>query len=39
MIKNIIFDLGGVIVTLDPQEAIRRFLELGLQDAVKQLYS
>lgn len=39
MIKNIIFDLGGVIVTLDPQEAIRRFLELGLQDAVKQLDS
>lgn len=39
MIKNIIFDLGGVIVTLDPQEAIRRFQEIGLQDAVKQLDS
>lgn len=39
MIKNIIFDLGGVIITLDPQEAIRRFLEIGLKNAVKQLDS
>ena len=39
MIRNIIFDLGGVIITLDPQEAIRRFRELGLHDAVKQLDS
>lgn len=37
MVKNIIFDFGGVIVTLDHQEATRRFLALGLSDAVKQL--
>ncbi len=29
-IKNIIFDLGGVIITLDPAEAIRRFTEMGV---------
>lgn len=39
MIKTIIFDLGGVIITLDPQEAIRRFQEIGLHDAIKQLDS
>ena len=33
MIKNVIFDLGGVIMTLNPQEAVRRFVELGLQQA------
>lgn len=37
MIKNIIFDFGGVIVTIDHQEATRRFYALGLADAVKQL--
>ena len=37
MYKNIIFDLGGVIITLDQNEAIRRFEQLGLSDAVKQL--
>ncbi len=37
MIKTIIFDLGGVIITLDQPEAIRRFQQLGLQDAVSQL--
>lgn len=36
-IKNIIFDLGGVILTLAPEEAVRRFLELGVKDAVKRL--
>ena len=25
MIKTIIFDMGGVIITLDPNEALRRF--------------
>ena len=39
MIKNIIFDLGGVILTLDPQQAVRRFEALGLKDAVTQLDS
>lgn len=32
-IKNIIFDLGGVILTLDRNEAVRRFLEIGLDNA------
>lgn len=33
MIKTIIFDLGGVIMTIDHDEAVRRFTELGLKDA------
>lgn len=33
MIKNIVFDLGGVIMTIDQDEAVRRFRELGLADA------
>ena len=37
MIKNIIFDLGGVIMTLDNPEAVRRFKALGLADAEQQL--
>jgi len=37
MIKNIIFDLGGVILTLDHQEAIRRFAALGLENAETKL--
>lgn len=37
MIKNIIFDLGGVIMTIDQDEALRRFSELGLKDAEKWL--
>lgn len=36
-IKTILFDFGGVILTLDPQEAIRRFEELGLADAAQRL--
>lgn len=36
-IKNILFDFGGVIVTLDPQEAVRRFEQLGLKDAAAHL--
>ncbi len=39
MIKNIIFDLGGVIVTIDPDEALRRLKELGLKNADKILDS
>ena len=38
-IKNIIFDLGGVILTLDPMQAVRRFEEIGVKDAVKRLDS
>lgn len=37
MIKNIIFDLGGVIMTIDQNEALRRFSELGLENAEKWL--
>ena len=36
-VKNIVFDFGGVVVTLDHQEAVRRFRKLGLKDADKQL--
>lgn len=36
-IKNIIFDLGGVIITLDQQQAIRRFKEIGVSDAEQRL--
>jgi putative hydrolase of the HAD superfamily len=32
-IKNIVFDLGGVIITLDRSEAVRRFMEVGLDNA------
>lgn len=37
MITTIIFDLGGVVITLDQQQAIRRFEELGLHDARQRL--
>ncbi|MDH6304572.1 FMN phosphatase YigB (HAD superfamily) [Parabacteroides sp. PF5-5] len=32
-IKNVVFDLGGVIIDLDSQEPIRRFKEIGVKDA------
>lgn len=32
-IKNIVFDLGGVIIGLDRNEAVRRFIGLGVEDA------
>lgn len=37
MIRNIIFDLGGVIITLDHQYAVSCFTQLGLTDADRQL--
>ncbi len=37
MIKTIIFDLGGVIITLSHDEAVRRFESLGLKDAAQRL--
>lgn len=37
MVKNIIFDFGGVIVHLEPDEAVRRFEALGITDARRQL--
>ena len=36
-VKNIIFDLGGVVITLNKPEAIRRFKNLGLTDAEERL--
>ena len=36
-IKTIVYDLGGVILTIDQSEAVRRFKELGLQDVEKHL--
>jgi putative hydrolase of the HAD superfamily len=32
-IKNIVFDLGGVILTLDRNEAVKRFRQVGLAQA------
>lgn len=37
IINNILFDLGGVIITLDQQQSVRRFEELGLKDAQQRL--
>ncbi|MCR4810055.1 MAG: HAD family phosphatase [Prevotella sp.] len=37
MIKTIIFDLGGVIITINHDEAVRRFEALGLKDAAQRL--
>ena len=39
VIRTIIFDLGGVVITLDPQQAVDRFKALGLADAEKRLDS
>jgi putative hydrolase of the HAD superfamily len=36
-IKNIVFDLGGVLITLDRAEAVRRFEEAGLKNAAELL--
>ena len=33
MIKNILFDLGGVLIDLDREEAVHRFEALGVTDA------
>ena len=39
MIKTIIFDLGGVVITLAQQQAVERFKALGLEDAEQRLDS
>jgi putative hydrolase of the HAD superfamily len=36
-IKNILFDLGGVIITLNKQEALRRFTAIGFPNIEKYL--
>jgi len=33
MIKNLIFDLGGVVLPLHPEEAYRRFEQMGIKSA------
>ena len=38
LFKNIIFDLGGVIMNLDPQATINRFKEAGVKN-IETLYS
>ena len=37
MVKNIIFDFGGVVIHLQPDEAMRRFEALGITDARQQM--
>lgn len=37
MIKTVIFDMGGVIMTLSPEVAVQRFRDLGLKDAAAQM--
>ena len=36
-IKNIAFDLGGVVIALSYEQAVRRFEEIGLKDACQHL--
>lgn len=36
-LKSIVFDLGGVIMTLDQSQAVRRFEEIGVVDAAARL--
>ena len=38
MIKNIVFDFGGVIVDIDRDKAVQAFIKLGLTDAVPALH-
>ena len=35
MIKNIVFDFGGVIVDISRDKAVQTFIKLGLEDAVQ----
>lgn len=39
MIKNILFDMGGVIIPISHERAVSRFREIGLLDADKRLDS
>lgn len=32
-IRNIVFDLGGVLIDLDHHQAVSRFEEIGVKDA------
>lgn len=33
MIKNIVFDFGGVIADIDREQAVQAFIRLGVKDA------
>ena len=37
MIKNIVFDFGGVIADIDRDKAVQAFVKLGLKDAETRL--
>ena len=37
MIRNIAFDLGGVVLALSYEQAVKRFEEIGLKDARQRL--
>ena len=37
IIKNIVFDLGGVVLALSYEQAVKRFEEIGLKDARQRL--
>ena len=37
MIRNIIFDFGGVIAPIDRDRAVQAFIRLGLKDADSRL--
>lgn len=39
MIKNIVFDLGGVVFKIDKNQAVKRFNEVGFKDAASYLDS
>ena len=39
MIRNIIFDFGGVIAPIDRDRAVQAFIRLGLKDADSRLDS
>ncbi|HJD91605.1 MULTISPECIES: HAD family phosphatase [Bacteroides] len=34
-IRNIVFDLGGVLIDIDPERCVHRFEELGVKEAAK----
>ena len=37
MIKTVIFDMGGVFITLDENEAGKRFIELGMKEFAEKM--
>ena len=39
MIKNLIFDFGGVIAPISREQAVEAFRQLGVADAAAQLWS